>query len=398
MQYTYHAYTPAGEEKRGRVDADSVDIARQKLVDKGLYVASMEKTNRATSGGAPPLSVFTRVGKKELALFFRQLSVMLRAGVTIVHALTVLQRQSFGRGMTGVTTYLLSSLESGSSLSESMKESRRFSLYDVSMVASAEESGELDQICCILADQMEKRHAFKAQFITGMIYPAVVTLFSVVVIIILSVFVVPQFAEILGGQEGLPALTRSLMIFSEWMQEYWGAILLGIFGTLFGVPLIKKTREGSYFIDSVALHMPLISKLVRSAVLVQFSRNMSVLLRSGVPLSDGLLTVRDTLGNAVAAQHISTVHEQVITGDSMAETMRTIPRIFPPMLVEMVATGEETGSMDEVLILCSEIYEQQMDQAVKRMNALLEPLLILIIGGLVGYVVIALITGVLSLY
>ncbi len=360
----------------------------------------MSEITSSTGGEAEGLSLFKpRVRKKELVLFFRQLSVLLRSGVSIVRALNILKRQAKSKGLNNALSSILADVEEGLNLSEALTKVRGFTPYDISMVKAAEESGELDEIMGTVASQMETSMEFKAQMLTSLIYPIMVTAMSFIVIILLSVFVVPQFATVLGGKgKSLPLMTQWLMNFSGFMQIYWLHIIGGVLGTGIAIPIFKSTKVGGAIVDQIFLRLPIVGIVVQCGIVVNFSRNLSILIRSGVVLSDALLTVRDTLNNAVAYNVISKTYDSIMEGEGMAETLRDYGKVFPPLLTEMVATGEETGEMELVLDLTAEIYRKMLETYVKRMNAMIEPLLIVVMGGMVGFVVMALMAGVMAMY
>ncbi len=400
LKFKYVALSHDGSEKRGKIEANSQTEASEILSADGLFATSMSEVSTSSSGDTEGFSFFKpKVKKKELVLFFRQLSVLLRSGVSIVRALNILKRQAKSKGLNRALGSILLDVEEGLDLSEALKKVRGFSPYDISMVKAAEESGELDVIMGTVASQMEMSMEFKGQMLTSLIYPIMVTAMSFIVIILLSVFVVPQFATVLGGKgKSLPLITQWLMNFSDFMQIYWLHIVGGVVGTAVAIPIFKRTKAGSAIIDQVFLRLPIIGLVIQCGIVVNFSRNMSILIRSGVVLSEALLTVRDTLGNAVAYKVISKTYDSIMEGEGMADTLREHSKVFPPLLTEMVATGEETGEMELVLDLTSEIYRKMLETFVKRMNAMIEPLLILIMGGMVGFVVMALMAGVMAMY
>lgn len=400
-QFKYEALGHDGSTKKGTLTGSSqVEIINQ-LKSDGLFVTSIsEVVQRGSSGDAVDLgALFTRVNKKTLAMFFRQLSVLLKSGVSIVQALLILQRQARGGGIKRLLKNLLSDVEQGVDLSEAMKKHRCFSLYDVSMVRAAEESGELDVIMETVADQMEKNMEFRSQLITSMIYPAMVTIMSLVVMMLLSVFVVPKFASILGGKgKSLPAVTQALLNFTDWMQIWWLRIIGGGIGVGISIPLLKTTQTGGFVIDWILMKVPIIGSIIKSGIVVNFSRNLAILLRSGVPLSDALTTVKDTLNNAVASKVLTSSYNSIMAGEGMADSLRRAESVFPPMVAEMVSTGEETGEMEQVLGLTAEIFQKILESFVKRMNAMIEPMLIIVMGGMVGFVIMALMAGIMSMY
>lgn len=399
-QYEYIASEMNGKTQTGSLLADSRSEALAKLKASGIFVTSLEEKNLSAFSLDDLFSakILIRVSSKELTLFFRQLSVMLKSGVSLVHAITVLQKQSKS-GMKRLLKILLQDLQEGMAFSESMRNLGKFSLYDISMVKAAEESGELDLILDSVATQMEKNQEFRSQLITSMIYPVMISIMAIGVMIILSVFVVPKFATILGGKgKSLPAITQAMLNISDWMQEWWVTGLKTIGACILAFPLLKKNETFAYLIDWFLLKIPVLGSVLQCGFIVNFSRNLSILLRSGVVLSDAMITVRDTLQNSVARKVITETHQNILEGEGIAQSFRNHASVFPPMVAEMVSTGEETGEMVQVLELTADIYQRMLETSVKRMNALIEPLIIVVLGGMVGFVVIALMMGVISMY
>lgn len=398
--FQYTAYDHDGSEKRGKIEALSENDAIASLRESGLAVMEITEKNNGDESNAFDLgALFVRVKKKDLTIFFRQLSVLIKSGVSIIHAFTILQRQCRSTGMKRLLKALTKDVEQGLDLSVAMQNTGTFSLYDIGMIKAGEESGEMDTILDTVADQMETNMAFRSQMITSMIYPVAVTIMSVAVMIILSVFIVPKFAVILGGQgKSLPMITQVLLSVTDWMQAWWLRLVGGIVAFFVFMPVIRKTETGGFIVDWVLMKIPLIGMVIKSGIVVNFARNLGILLRAGVPLSDALLTVKDTVKNRVAHNILVATYESIISGEGMAASLRNAESVFPPMVAEMVATGEETGEMEKVLELTAKIYQKTLEDFVKRMNAMIEPLLIIVMGGMVGFVVMGLMAGVMSMY
>jgi type IV pilus assembly protein PilC len=395
--FAYRALTPDGDERRGQIDAPGRPEALDAIKSRGeLYVVELKPVAGGSAGG---IALFSGVSKKELAMFFRQLAVLLKSGVSLLQSLSALRRQSRKRGLRNLLSRLIADVEEGMPLSEAMRTSGKFSSYDVGMVKAAEESGEMDSILDSVADQMEKNQELRSQIITSMIYPVMVSIMAIAVMLVLSVYVVPKFATILGAKgQSLPPVTQAMLTMSEWMQKWWKHLVGGLIGMAVGIPLLRKTPTGGYLVDWILLRVPVIGLVVQSGMVVGFARNLSILLHSGVVLSEAIVTVRGTLKNAVAARVLGRIHEAILSGEGMASTLRQEEGVFPPMVAEMVATGEETGEMVQVLELTARIYHKMLEAYVKRMVAVIEPLVIVVLGGMVGFVIMALMMGVMSMY
>jgi type II secretory pathway component PulF len=290
-------------------------------------------------------------------------------------------------------------VESGETLSQGLSRFPKiFSSYVVNMIRAAELSGEMELTMNRVADQLESSAEFKRQMITSLIYPGVVMVMAVVVIAILTLVVIPKFAPLLGENKTLPPVTQSIMDASAWMQAYWWMLAGGAVLTVVSAVLFRRTPEGRYLVDSLLLRVPVVGGILRCGVVVSFSRNLSMLFASGVPLVDALDTVRNTLNNGAAIRVVDAMAERILEGESMSAPLAQAGHIFPSMVAEMVKTGEETGEIVKVLDLTADIFHKMLQTQVKRMNALVEPLLIAVLGSIVGYVFYGLISGMLAVY
>ena len=389
----------SGVESEIIVEADHKKHADTVLKSEGKFAVSIkEKPGSKKPDAIDVANLFSSVSNSQIVLFFQNLGVLISSGISIVHALDILYRQAEKKGLKKLVKALSEDVESGLDFSEAMSKHKVFSRYDVSMIRAAEASGEMDIIMDQIATQMEARQDFKAQMITSMIYPAIVVLLAGFVITALSLFVVPIFAGMLKGGKSLPWPTQVILDFSSWFKEWWKVVFGSIGAAIISMVLMRKTEEGGHLIDLLLLKVPVIGKIVQCGVVVNYSRNLSILLKSGVPLSDSLIIVKDTINNHVGVKVIKKMVDNILEGKNMSEPLREAKHVFPSMVAEMTATGEETGEMDKVLTLTANAYQKKLETFVKRMNALIEPLLILGLGGIVGFTFYALIAGVLSAY
>jgi type II secretory pathway component PulF len=410
--YTCITLDPQGGEQKINVTAGSRSEAAAVLRSQGRFVVRIGQASGEGAGEGEGgllgkdvalgtfLGVFSRPRKKDIVLMLRQLAVMLESGVSLVQAFNSLLRQARGRGLKRLIQRVRSEIEGGGSLSASLqKQKGAFSEQVVNMVKAAEMSGELDIIMVRVAEQMEAAMAFRQQMITSMIYPTLVVLMTAVAVGVLALNVVPKFAPILkGGGRSMPWPTQALLDAVDFAQIWWGRAILGTIGAAVIVPLIRRTREGGYLIDWILLKVPVIGRILQCGVVVNFSRNLSTLLASGVPLSDALKTVRGTLRNHVAMRVVDRMARRILEGDSLSIPLKQAEHVFPPMVGEMVSTGEETGEMGKVLDLVAKTYQDILENLVRRMNALIEPTIIVILGAMVGFVFFGLMAGVLAMY
>ena len=411
-EFRYTVLDPRGTEIRSGIVAGSKGEAAAALRREGKFVVSIRPADGAgtSTGGGGILGrqmdleslahLIIRPSGKDVVLMFRQLAVLINSGVSIVHALNILHRQARKGGIKRLIKGLAVDVEGGVGLSDAMVRNRRvFSLYMISMIRTAEVSGELDTVMGQIADQLETDMAFRQQMITSMIYPCIVVVFTVVAIGILALVVVPKFTPILkSGGRHMPWPTQALLDITQWVQAWWQKGMLFIAAGGVSAFLLKKTQGGGYLVDWVLIKLPVVGKILQCGVVVDFSRNLGILLKSGVPVSDALKTIRNTLRNQVGARVVGKMNDFIMEGKSMSEPLKMAEHVFPPMVAEMAATGEETGEMEKVLNLTADVYQKMLETYVKRMNTLIEPVLIVILGGMVGFVIFALMAGVLAMY
>jgi type II secretory pathway component PulF len=402
---------PSGREVSEVLAAGNATEAVARLKEGGRFVLGVEpldpndaepsgKGRRSGEITVDGLMVLLQPAKKKhTILIFRQLAVLLDSGIGIVQALSILERQAGPRGVQRMLGSVRRDVESGETLSEAMaKHPKVFSEYAVNMIRAAELSGEMELAMTRLAEQLESSAAFRRQLITSMIYPGIVVVMSTVVIAILTLVVIPKFEPLLGDGKQLPPATQAIMDISNWMQANWKYLFGGVGGLVVFSALFRKTEEGGKVVDAALLRIPVVGGIIRCGIVVGFARNMSTLFASGVTLVDALSTVRGTLGNHAAAKVVDNMLDEIMEGQSMSGPLRRNTHIFPDMVGEMVSTGEETGELVKVLDLTADIYQKILESNIKRMNALIEPLLILILGVIVGFVFYGLISGMLAVY
>jgi len=403
-EFVYTALDPSGQEVSGQLSAVSEDEALSSLKNGGHFLLKIEELRgERESRGELNLdslrSLLEPARKKHTPLLFRQLAVLLDSGVSIIRALSILENQAGPFGVRKMVNSIRNGVESGETLSHGLEAYPAiFSPYVVNMIRAAELSGEMEMAMTRVADQLESSAEFKRQMITSLIYPGIVVFMATAVIAILTLVVIPKFQPMLGDGKSLPWATQTIMDASTWMQEYWWLLFGGIGGTVLGMVLFRKTQEGSFIVDNLLLRIPVIGGIIRCGIVVTFSRNLSMLFASGVSLVDALETVRNTLNNGAAVKVLDNMVNRILEGESMSAPLAASSHIFPPMVSEMVRTGEETGEIVKVLELTADIFQKILESNVKRMNALVEPLLIAVLGGIVGFVFYGLISGMLAVY
>jgi type IV pilus assembly protein PilC len=385
--YAYKVRDRGGNLISGTLVADNEALVLQRLREQGLTPLEVGKQSR----GFNIELTKKKVKLKELSVFSRQFATMINSGLPILRALSILADQTSNGELARVLNECRLDIEQGSSLSAAIqKHPKVFSNLFVSMVKSGETGGSLDSVLLRLADMIENEVKLRGKIKSAMTYPiAVVALVSLIMSGML-LFVVPQFKSIyaqLGGS--LPMPTRVLLALSEIFKKFWYIVIAAIFAGRFFFRRWKATPNGREAVDAFKLRVPVFGTLFHKTALARFAGTLSMLLRSGVPILQALDIVSDTVNNRTIAKAVQDVQGSVREGESMAKPLAK-HKVFPPMVVQMIAVGEETGQVDVMLEKVSTFYNQEVEASVDALTSLIEPLLIAVIGGAVGAAVIAL--------
>ncbi len=385
--FVWKGKTRAGEQRGGVLAADSREAAAAILRRQQIQVTLL----RERDGRIPLLPKFTRgVPAKKIALFTRQFSVMLDAGLPLVQCLEILGDQEDQRTFREVLTAVRTDVESGSSLAEAMRRHpKAFDNLFTSMIAAGEAGGILDIILRRLAAYIEKAVKLKGQVKAALIYPVTVIVIACGVVFIILWKVIPVFAQLFAGLGArLPFLTRWVVTASNFIGAYafWIFLLLGA-----GVIAIKQwhqTYRGRRILDAMALRIPVIGMLLRKVAIARFCRTLATLTSSGVPILDGLEITARTAGNAIIEDGIMSVRKSVEEGKTISGPLGET-KIFPPMVVQMIGVGEQTGALDQMMSKIADFYEDEVDAAVDGLMKLIEPLMITFLGVVIGTIVAA---------
>jgi type IV pilus assembly protein PilC len=387
--YDYKVRDRSGRVVTGQLVGDSEGLVMSKLREMGMTPVEVKKASAGLK-----MEIHLRPGHvklKDLAIFARQFATMVNSGLPILRALSILAEQSESSELKKVLTQVRVDVEQGASLSGAMsKHPKAFSDLFLAMVKSGETGGVLDNVLLRLADMIEKDVQLRRSIKSAMTYPIAVVALVVLLLSAMLLFVVPQFESIyatLGGK--LPLPTRVLLGASRAIRSYWYMVGLGTVGFVYAFRRYKKTPVGRATIDSVKLKVPVFGMLFHKTALARFSSTLGMLLRSGVPILQALDIVAETVNNKVMAKAIVDVQGSVREGESIARPLAK-HAVFPPMVVQMMAVGEETGAVDTMLDKVSDFYNSEVEAAVDSLTSLIEPLLIAVIGGCVGAAVIAL--------
>ncbi|MFZ6017484.1 MAG: type II secretion system F family protein [Nitrospirota bacterium] len=380
----------------GKTRTGAIESGEITAVTKEEVIAELRRKNIIpTVVTEKPKKVGLRVGgkvkDKDIVVFTRQFSTMIDAGLPLVQALEILSTQvenkSFGRTLAAIKA----DVESGSTYADALRKYPRvFSELYVNMVAAGETGGILDTILNRLAGYIEKAMKLKKKVKGAMIYPAVITTVAVVVVAVIMVFVVPTFSSMfisLGGT--LPLPTRIIISISKFLGGIGGIVSLSAIVAFFvSIFQIRRTEGGKKATDAIALKLPIFGILIRKIAVAKFTRTLSTLISSGVPILDGLEITAKTAGNKVVEYSVMDVRKAVSGGKTLAEPL-TKSGVFPPMVTHMIAVGESTGALDAMLSKIADFYDDEVDAAVSNLTAMLEPMLMIFLGTTVGFIVVA---------
>lgn len=331
-----------------------------------------------------------KVTTKDISLATRQLATMIDAGLPIVQCLDILAEQSENKMLRHTIATVRKDVEGGCTLADALrKHPKIFDDLYVNMVEAGEAGGILNTILNRIALFIEKSNRLKKKVKGAMIYPCAIVFVAVVVVAVLMIWVIPVFAELYGSMgKALPVPTQICINISNWFVAYWYVLLGGAIGVVTAISLYYKTPQGRMKIDALLLRLPIIGDLLRKVAVARFSQNMALLLSSGVPILDGLAITGKTAGNKVVEKAIMESRVSISQGKTVAEPLRD-SKIFPPLVCQMVAVGESTGGLDAMLKKVAELYEEEVDDAVANLTAMMEPMIMVILGVVLGGLVIA---------
>ena len=397
--YTYEATTKEGNVMKGTIQAVSERFAIDQIQDMGYFplkVSRAEKEKAFDMDALPFLR--SRVTEKDIMTFTYQLGVLLDAGFTLDKALSVLLDLSEKKALKSLIKEILSHIKSGKSLSESLsKFPSAFPLFYVNMVKAGETGGFLEETISRMAVYLENSQALKEDIRSALIYPLVLSIVGGAAVVVLLTFVVPKFTIIFSDMGGeLPLPTIILLAVSNGLRHYWWVVLLFVLGVFFYLRYYLKNESGRRWWDGLKFKLPLFGKLYKEAAVANFARTFGTLLKSGVPILNALQIVKGTLRSERLAEIISSVRDGVKKGRGISEPLKNSD-IFPPIAVHMVIVGEETGRLDEMLFKIAERFDLEVRTTVKRLLSLLEPVLILSMGIVVGFIVIAMLMAIFSI-
>ena len=388
--FAYTARTLSGELKNATMEAANRDEVVANLRRQKLVVVKVDEETKKKKGG--------KVKTRDIVIFTRQFSTMINSGLPLVQALDILSRQSENKALQDVTHQVVYDVESGHTVADALRRHpKAFTDLYVNMVAAGEAGGILDTILMRLATFLEKNDALVGKVKSAMIYPAVIMSVAFIAIVTLLIFVIPVFENMFASVNlALPLPTRIVIMLSSFLKHYWWAVGGGAWFTVFSLKRYYKTANGQLNIDKLLLKVPVLGDMLRKSAVSRFTRTLGTLLSSGVPILDALEIVAKTAGNVIVEEAILYTRLRISEGKNMAGPL-TETNIFPPMVVQMVGVGEQTGALDAMLSKIADFYEEEVDVAVAALTSLIEPAMMVGIGGTVGVVLIAMYLPIFSI-
>ena len=390
--YAYKVRDRSGKVLSGTLEADSTKLVAERLRSMGYVPIAIDK--KTQGGMKKELSIpgfSNRVKLKDVSVFSRQFATMINSGLTLLRSLTILAEQTESKPLAAIVDQVRLDVERGASLSQALaKHPKAFSRLYVAMVRAGETGGVLDEVLLQLATTIEKQVELKTKIKSAMTYPVAVLGLVVMILTAMLVFVVPMFKTLYASLGGtLPPPTRLLLFVSGAFVKLFPVVIVFNVAAVVGFKKWIQTENGRSRWDMIKLKVPIFGKLVHKTALTRFSRTFSVLLRSGVPILEALEITSETVGNVVVSRAVKDVQKGVKAGESIARPLEAHP-VFPAMVVQMMAVGEETGALDELLDKIADFYDQEVEATVAALTSLLEPLLIVVLGGCVGGMVVSL--------
>jgi type IV pilus assembly protein PilC len=387
--FKYSARDSSGRVVAGAIEAETEVMVIGKLQEMGFYLTSLEK-EAAKVDLRRGLQRLRRVGLRELTVFARQFATMVNAGLTMVRTLSILEQQTESSKLRQLVGEVRKEVEEGMTLSDAFgKHPETFSALMINMVRAGEVGGVLDDVLNRIAVFFEKDLSLRQKVRAAVTYPAAIFIFAIGVIMFLVFFILPQFIGFFEGLDlVLPLPTRVLMMFTRIMTGYW-YIIFGLMGLMsYALRMYVRTPSGRMSFDKIKLRVPIFGPLMRKVTISRFTRTLGTLITSGVPIMQALEVVAKAVENKVVAGAIESVRSSIREGESIAIPMQA-SGLFPPMVVQMTAVGEETGTLDSMLTKVADFYDAEVETTLAQLTSIIEPLLILFLGFVVGFIVLS---------
>lgn len=396
-QFQYHVKSASGRQLKGKLTASSKSSAMEELRKRNLVVLSL--TEHKSTLLTMEIYIGNPVKNEHFIIYCRQFATLMRAGVTIVEATYILAEQTDSKPLKKALHDVHTGLMRGVSFSKAVVEHKKiFPPFFTNMIRAGEETGDLEGTLDRLALFFEKQHVTREKIKSALTYPAVVGFLAIAAVIYLLKAVVPQFVSMFESMNAeLPFITKMVLAMSDSIQNQWYIWLLGVIAIIVAYVLTKRTAKGAYWIDYAKLKVPIFGKLQQKGAIAQMTRTLSSLYASSVPVLQSLAIVEELVNNKVIGGYIRQSANSLREGNPLSEPLKKA-WVFPPLVTQMIAIGEETGALDQMLEKIADFYEMDVENTVDRLKSLLEPLLIVFLAGIVGIIVAAIMLPMFTLY
>lgn len=397
--YEYRVRDRSGKVLKSQMEAETREQVRDALRAKNFMIVEIKEPRSGLQADIRIPGLTDRPPKlKEVAIFSKQLATLINAGVPLVQSLNILQKQMENKTFQGILGKIRGEVETGVPLSEGLAQYPKvFNRLFINLVRAGETSGTLDSVLARVADFQEKQLALNGKIKKALTYPTIVLIFAILITYGLIAFVVPQFASMLSQQNTqLPLITRMVMALSDFLRGGLLYFLVGIGILVFAYRWYYATKQGRHVIDDIKLRIPIFGNLIQKTAVASFSRTFGLLISSGVNIIESLDITKGTANNAIVEETIDNAKSFVMVGDPMSQSLAS-SRVFPPMVVSMVAIGEETGSLDSMLAKVADFYDREVDEAVESLTAAIEPIMIVFLGGIVLLIIMAMFMPMIAL-
>lgn len=386
VMFAYEGVDKNGKKVKGEMSGQNDALIKAQLRRQGVNPLKVKKKAQplfSSSGG--------KITTKDITVFSRQMATMMSSGVPLVQSFEIVGRGHENKAMQDLIMTIKGDVEAGGSLNEALgKHPKYFNELFVNLVTAGEQAGILEDILHKLATYMEKTEALKSKIKGAMFYPIAVIVVAFVITCILMIFVIPQFQDLFSGfGADLPALTMMVINMSKWFQANWFIMIGSIIGVIvLIIQLMKRSIKFAHFVDRLLLKIPVLGDILNKSAIARFARTLSTMFAAGTPLVEAMTSVAGACGNIVYYEAVMKMRDEVATGTQVQTAMRDAG-VFPNMVIQMVAIGEESGALDSMLAKVADWYEQEVDDAVESLTSLLEPLIMAVLGVLIGGLVIA---------
>jgi len=390
LKFHYRVKDRTGKTRQGVLDGDNRSSVVESLIAQGFYVLKIEEVKHAGLSMEISMSFLKSVSTRDLKTFTRQYTKMINSGLSILKCFSILGQQTENKAMKKAVLKIRDHLEAGIPLHEALNNHPKiFSRMYINMVRAGEIGGILDQVLERLSDHMEREQEIASKVKSASVYPIMVSIFAVLAVFFIITFIMPTFTSMfVQAGVALPAPTRALLNVGTFLKAWWYGVFGGIVLLMLGIKQWQKTSSGKLFFDNLYLHLPLVGKTVSKITVARFARTMGTLVQSGIPVLQALEAVEEVVGNEVVARAIRKARASVREGEGISGPLMET-RVFEPMVTQMIAVGEETGMLDDMLVKVSIYFEREVMYLIDALMSVLEPLLIMIVAVLVGGIVIA---------